>query len=77
MGEKALITNQDQKEEIMKFNRNLQNADLDAMVRLVEEALLLTESNVHTTLLLVNLSSRLGQAMRAPHNGKLFNPLTM
>jgi len=77
MGEQALITNQDQRKEIAKFNSNLPSADLDAMIRLVEEALVLTESNAHTLLLLVNLSLRLGEAMRASHNGKLFTPLTI
>ena len=77
MGEEALITNRDQKQEISKFSHNLQNADLDAMASLVEEALLLTESNVHTTLLLVNLWSGLGQAMRTEHSGKLHIPLTV
>ena len=76
MGEATFITNRDQEREISKFSNNLQNADLEAMAHLVEDALLLTYSNAHTTLLLVNLSSGLGQAMRARHSGKLFIPLT-
>ncbi len=64
IGEEAAITNHDQIVEISKFSKNLQNADLDAMSRLIEEALLLTESNVNTNLLLINLSMRLGEAMR-------------
>lgn len=76
IGENAPITNRDQKQEISKFNQNLQSADLNAMCSLVEEALLLTESNVNTTLLLTNLSINLGKAMRSPHDGRLFQPLT-
>ncbi len=76
IGANAPIVNQDQHAEIARFCENLDNADLDAMVRLVEEARLLTESNVSTTLLLINLSSNLGQAMRGPHSGVLFKPLT-
>ncbi len=76
IGENAPITNRDQKQEISKFNQNLQSADLNAMCNLVEEALLLTESNVNTTLLLTNLSINLGKAMRSPHDGRLFQPLT-
>ncbi|MCY3630907.1 MAG: DNA polymerase III subunit delta' [Bacteroidetes bacterium] len=76
IGEDAPITNRDQKQEISKFSQNLQSADLDAMSCLIEEALLLSESNVNTTLLLMNLSMNLGKAMRSPHSGKLFKPLT-
>ena len=76
IGENASIVNQDQHDEIAKFCGNLDNADLDAMIRLIEEARLLTESNVNTTLLLINLSSNLGQAMRGPHSGVLFKSLT-
>lgn len=76
IGEDAPITNRDQKQAISKFSQNLQNADLNAMSCLIEEALLLSESNVNTTLLLMNLSLNLGKAMRSPHSGKLFQPLT-
>lgn len=76
IGENAPIVNQDKQVEIAKFCGNLDNADLDAMIRLIEEARLLTESNVNTTLLLINLSSNLGQAMRGPHSGVLFKSLT-
>ena len=76
IGEKAPVANQDQIQEISKFNQNLPDADLDAMSRLVEEAFSLTESNVNTNLLLINLSLNLGKAMRAPHTGKLTVPLT-
>ena len=76
MGDDALVANQDQIQEMSTFNRNLQNADLHAMSRLIEEALFLTESNVNTNLLLINLSFNLGNAMRAPHSGKLTVPLT-
>ena len=76
IGENAPIVNKDHHVEIAKFCGNLDNADLDAMIRLIEEARLLTESNVNTTLLLINLSSNLGQAMRGPHSGVLFKSLT-
>ena len=76
IGANAPIVNRDQHAEIARFCGNLGNADFDAMIHLIEEARLLTESNVNTTLLLINLSLNLGQAMRGPHNGMLFKPLT-
>ncbi len=77
MGEEAPITNRDQKLEISKFTKNLQNADLDAMSKLVEEALLMTESNVNTNLLLINLCTRLGEAMRTEHYISTPVPITI
>lgn len=76
LGEHASIINHDQRQELFKFCHNLPNADLGAMAGLVEEALVLSESNVNPSLLMVNLSLGLGKAMRAPYSGKLFQPLT-
>ncbi len=76
LGEDAPITNRDQKQQISKFSQNLHRADLNAMCNLIEEALHLSESNVNTTLLLMNLSLNLSHAMRSSHSGKLFQPLT-
>ena len=76
MGEEAPLVNRDQKKHMIKFCRNLPNADLGAMCRLTEEALTLTEYNINTTLLLTNLSSHLGQAMRSFHSTKLYTPLS-
>ncbi|MCY3999442.1 MAG: DNA polymerase III subunit delta' [Bacteroidetes bacterium] len=76
MGEEAPLVNSDQKQHIIKFCRNLPDADLEAMHRLTEEALTLTEFNINTTLLLTNLSTHLGQAMRSFHTRKLYTPLS-
>ncbi len=76
LGDNAPITNLDQKTEISKFCHNLRNADLSAMSQLIEEALELSESNVNTTLLLINLSLSLGKAMRSSYSGQLYTPLT-
>lgn len=76
LGDKAPLTNIDQTMEISKFCQNLQSADLDAMSQLTEEALELTESNVNTTLLLINLSFCLGKAMRSSYPIRLYTPLT-
>ncbi len=75
MGADAPLVNVDQAEAIAKFCRNVPEADLEAMTRLVEEAVELVERNVHLALVLTALAHALGRAMRGPHSGRLFVPL--
>ena len=72
----ALITNLDQKDAIARFNENLPNADLDAIVSLVEEAIDLIERNVQTNLVLMVLANSLARAMRGGGEGRVYVPLT-
>lgn len=76
MEQDAQLINVDQTQTVSRFVGNLPNADVDAMVRLVEDALRLVEANVNIRLVLTALSQSLGHAMRAPHSGELFVPLT-
>ena len=76
MASEAPITNLDQKEAIAKFNANLPNADLDAIVSLVEEAIELIERNVQTNLVLTVLANSLARAMRGGSDGRVYVPLT-
>lgn len=75
MGEEAPIVNVDQAEALGRFRENLPNADLQAMVLLVEEAIDLVERNVHVGLTLTVLAQALGRALRGPHDGRLYVPL--
>lgn len=72
MGQEAQLINVDQTQTVSRFVGNLPNADVDAMVSLVEDALRLVESNVNIRLVLTALSQSLGHAMRAPHSGELY-----
>ena len=76
MGKSARLVNVDQTEAVARFVDNVPRADLDAMARLVEEGRALIEGKAHVKLTLTALSQALGQAMRAPHSGLLFTPLT-
>lgn len=76
LGDEAPIVNIDQQEAIANFSRNLPHADLEAMVALVEGAMELIERNVHVNLTLTVLSQALGKAMRGPHSGRLYTPLS-
>lgn len=76
MGERAPLVNIDQQAVIKSFCANVPHADLEAMTRLVEEALALVERNVHLTLVLTTLAHALGRAMKGPHDGHLYVPLT-
>ena len=76
MGEEAPLVNVDQAEAVARFCRNLPDADLPAMVGLVEQAVELIERNVHVGLVLTVLAHALGRAMRGPHDGRLYVPLT-
>jgi DNA polymerase-3 subunit delta' len=75
MGAEAPLVNIDQAEAVARFCRNLPDADLPAMIRLVEETMELIERNVHTGLILTTLAHALGRAMRGPHAGHLYVPL--
>ncbi len=75
-GQGAALVNIDQAESVARFTRNIPNADLPAMTRLLEEALALVSANVSAQLALTTLSIRLGHAMRGRHDGRLFVPLT-
>ena len=75
MADPATLVNVDQAEAIRKFVDNVPDADLEAMVRLVEEAMELVERNVQIKLVLTALAHALGRAMRGPHEGTLYVPL--
>jgi DNA polymerase-3 subunit delta' len=74
-GEEAELVNVDQAEAIARFTQNLPEADLDAMVRLVEDALALTERNVRVSLVLTALSQAMRRAMHGQGGGDLYVPL--
>ncbi|MEX0600706.1 MAG: DNA polymerase III subunit delta' [Rhodothermales bacterium] len=76
LGDDAPLVNVDQRDAIAKFNDNLPDADLEAMASILEEAVELIERNVHVTLTLTVLSQTLAAAMRGPHSGKLYLPLS-
>jgi len=75
MADAAPLVNVDQAEAIGKFVTNVPNADREAMVRLVEEAMELVGRNVQIKLVLMALAHALGRAMRGPHEGTLYVPL--
>jgi DNA polymerase-3 subunit delta' len=75
LGEDAPIVNVDQQEAVARFCGNLPQADLQAMVGLVEEALELTGRNVRRSLVLTALAQTLGLAMRGQNPGSLYVPL--
>jgi DNA polymerase-3 subunit delta' len=75
LGDEAPLVNVDQRETIARFCDNVPQADLEAMVRLVEEAMELVGRNVHVTLVLTVLAQALGRAMRGPYPGRLYTPL--
>ncbi len=75
LGAAAPIVNIDQAEAIAKFCTHVPKADLEAMVRLVEEARELVERNVQLGLIWTVLAQAVGQAMQGPHPGRLYVPL--
>lgn len=75
MADAAPLVNVDQAEAISKFVQNVPDADREAMVRLVEEAMELVGRNVQIKLVLMALAHALGRAMRGPHDGTLYVPL--
>jgi DNA polymerase-3 subunit delta' len=75
LGEAAPLVNVDQHASVVRFCARLPDADLDAMVMLVEEAIELIERNVHTALVLTVLAHQLGKAMRQGGEDRLYVPL--
>ncbi|GAB5520775.1 MAG: DNA polymerase III subunit delta' [Rhodothermales bacterium] len=71
----APLVNIDQREAIRNFCEKVPNADVEAMVTLVEEGMDLVERNVHVNLLLTVLAHALGRAMRGQAVPGLFVPL--
>ena len=76
MGEAAPLVNVDQTEAIAGFTERLPRADIEAMASVIEEAIVLVRGNVHVALTLTVLAGALGEAMRGPHSGKLYMPLS-
>ena len=75
LGEDAPLVNVDQQEAIAKFVGNLPDADLEAMVELVEQAIHLAERNVRLSLVLTTLAHRLGAAMHGSSESRLYVPM--
>ena len=69
------IVNVDQSDAIAAFCRSLPEADIAAMVGLVEEAIGLAERNANAKLLVTVLATKLGRAMHGRPVGPLFEPL--
>ncbi len=75
LGDEAPLVNVDQADAVARFCRNLPDADLEAMVTLVEEAMEMTERNVRLSLVLTTLSQQLARAMRGHEVDRLYVPL--
>lgn len=75
MGEEAPLVNVDQADAAHRFCANVPDADLEAMIQLIEQAREMMERNVHTGLALTALALALGRAMRGSHTGRLYVPL--
>lgn len=76
LGDEAPLVNVDQAEAVARFCQNLPDADLNAMITLVEEAVELTERNVRLPLVLTALAHRLARAMRGQSVESLYVPLS-
>ena len=76
MEDDGLILNQDQSPELRRFCENLPDADLDAMVRLLQRARELVEFQVQPGLILIALLDGLGKAMRGQCPDELAESLT-
>lgn len=74
-GEDAPILNQDQREALTAFVRNLPQARLEDMAARIEEALALTERNAHPVLVLTVLADALRDAMHGRPRSYLARPL--
>lgn len=75
-GDEAMLVNVDQIETIRRFNKNLPDADLAAMVAAVEEAIVLVERNVRVELTLIALGQLFHRATHGQPAGRLFVPLS-
>ena len=75
LGGGAPLVNVDQREAVERFCKNVPDADLEAMARLVEDAIELAERNVQLPLTLIVLADALGRAMRGQAPEHLYTPL--
>ncbi|MGI9173802.1 MAG: ATP-binding protein [Rhodothermales bacterium] len=75
LGDEAPLVNVDQREAVERFCKNVPDADLEAMARLVEDAIELAERNVQLPLTLIVLADALGRAMRGQAPEHLYTPL--
>lgn len=75
LGAGAPLVNIDQADAVARFCENVPRADLEAMARLVEEAIDLVERNVHLTLLMTALAHALHDAMHGAPPPSLHIPL--
>lgn len=75
MGDEALLINLDQKESIRRFCMNVPDANLAAMVRIIEQAIELIGRNVQINLILIVLGEKLHQAMHGKGEDPLYIPL--
>ena len=71
----SLLINLDQKESIERFCRNVPDANLEAIIRVIEQAIELLGRNVQIYLILVVLAEKLHQAMLGAHEDRLYIPL--
>jgi DNA polymerase III subunit delta' len=74
-GADAVLVNVDQAKTVADFCNGVPRADLDRMVRLVEEAAYLAERNVSLTMLLLTLARALYLSMRGRAPERLYTPL--
>jgi DNA polymerase-3 subunit delta' len=75
LGEEAPLVNIDQAEAVANFCTRLPDADLQAMVARVEEALHLVGRNVRTRLVLMTLALQLRTAMHGASSTPVYQPL--
>ena len=75
VGNDALMINLDQRESIERFCMNIPDANIDAMVQLVEESMELISRNVQVHLVLVVLANKLNAAMKGSMEDRLYVPL--
>ena len=75
LGDAAPLVNLDQAEAVANFCNRLPDADLEAMVTRVEEALHLVGRNVRTRLVLMTLALQLRVAMHGAESTPVYQPL--
>lgn len=75
VGDDSLMINLDQKDSIKRFCKNVPDANIDAMVHVVEQAIELIGRNVHVYLILTVLADKLYLAMRGGQEDRLYVPL--
>lgn len=75
LGDEAPLVNLDQAEAVANFCNRLPDADLEAMVTRVEEALRLVGRNVRTRLVLMTLALQLRVAMHGAESTPVYQPL--